>query len=201
MEKPKKQPTQERSGALFASIIESAARILPGMGYARSTTNKIAELAGVSIGSLYQYFPNKGAIFATLIERELAAHSAAVVEVLESSGDQPLSTIIDRVVTRTFPLFMSKKELVRELFLKAAPQLDKVKEILFARNLLIERLAALVAEKKKVPMDEAKKKVFVAVNAFMGIVQTCVMMESIPVVSDEIPHQISELLVGYLDRR
>ncbi|HVJ41632.1 MAG TPA: TetR family transcriptional regulator [Dongiaceae bacterium] len=58
----RKQPKQQRSSQLVADILEAAIRVLQREGAQRFTTARVAETAGVSIGSLYQYFPNKGAI-------------------------------------------------------------------------------------------------------------------------------------------
>jgi len=70
--KPRKYPAQSRSVDTVATILEAAARILERHGFAGYNTNAVAELAGVSIGSLYQYFPNKDALIAALVERETA---------------------------------------------------------------------------------------------------------------------------------
>ena len=67
--KPRKIPIQARSKATFDAILEAAAQVLERLGYAEATTNRIAERAGVSIGSVYEYFPGKDAIFAALKER------------------------------------------------------------------------------------------------------------------------------------
>ena len=64
---PRKTPRQSRSQATCAAILEAAARILETEGGHGLTTNHIAALAGVSIGSLYQYFPGKEAVLAELI--------------------------------------------------------------------------------------------------------------------------------------
>lgn len=66
----RKKPGQSRSAATYDAIVEAAARILERSGHARFTTNEVADLAGVSIGSLYQYFPNKDSITRALMERE-----------------------------------------------------------------------------------------------------------------------------------
>lgn len=67
---PRKRPHQQRSAATVDAILEAAARILERRGLDALTTNAVAALAGVSIGSLYQYFPGKAAILAELIRRE-----------------------------------------------------------------------------------------------------------------------------------
>jgi len=69
---PRKQPAQARAEATVSAILDSAARILETGGLPALTTNAVAERAGVSIGSLYQYFPNKDALTAALIHRETA---------------------------------------------------------------------------------------------------------------------------------
>lgn len=69
---PRKTPGQSRSTETVAAILEGAAHILEGPGLASYNTNDIAARAGVSIGSLYQYFPGKDAITLALIERESA---------------------------------------------------------------------------------------------------------------------------------
>jgi AcrR family transcriptional regulator len=70
--KPRKTPRQKRSADTVAVIVEAAARILERDGFEGFNTNAIAEKAGVSIGSLYQYFPSKNALLSALIERETA---------------------------------------------------------------------------------------------------------------------------------
>lgn len=70
--KPRKTPSQSRAAETVAAILEAAARVLERGGLPAYNTNAVAERAGVSIGSLYQYFPNKDALTAALIQRETA---------------------------------------------------------------------------------------------------------------------------------
>lgn len=78
--RPRKSPAQGRSAATVEAILEAAARILEERGLEGYTTNAVADRAGVSIGSLYQYFPGKEALTATLIRRETARLVAEVAE-------------------------------------------------------------------------------------------------------------------------
>src|SRR3546814_3035933 len=66
---PRKNPSQERSRATVNALVEATARILVKEGFDKASTNHIAELAGVSVGSLYQYFPGKEALVAAVVER------------------------------------------------------------------------------------------------------------------------------------
>jgi len=74
---PRKTASQGRSRATVDALLEATARILIREGYDQASTNRIAEMAGVSIGSLYQYFPSKEALVATVIDR----HSQEVSQV------------------------------------------------------------------------------------------------------------------------
>jgi AcrR family transcriptional regulator len=69
---PRKRPVQKRSQATVDDILSAAAQVFEAHGYAAGTTNRIAERAGVSIGTLYQYFPSKEAIAVALLERHIA---------------------------------------------------------------------------------------------------------------------------------
>ncbi len=71
---PRKRPTQARAKATFDAVLDAAAQILLQQGYSAASTNAIAARAGVSIGSLYEYFPGKEAIFAELRRRYSLAH-------------------------------------------------------------------------------------------------------------------------------
>lgn len=79
-ETPRKQPKQARSQAMVEAILAATARILVGRGYARTNTNLVAEEAGISVGSLYQYFPNKEALIVALHDR----HEAQIQNVIET---------------------------------------------------------------------------------------------------------------------
>src|SRR3954463_14779706 len=78
---PRKAPKQQRSKETVDVILAATARVLVKEGYDRASTNKIADAAGVSIGSLYQYFPTKEALVAAVIHR----HMNEMMEVIQAS--------------------------------------------------------------------------------------------------------------------
>jgi AcrR family transcriptional regulator len=76
---PRKKPKQERARQAVAAIEQACIKILEQEGPQRLTTTRIAEVAGVNVGSLYQYFPNKEAILAAVYAVKLAADAEALV--------------------------------------------------------------------------------------------------------------------------
>ncbi len=69
--RPRKRSSQARSAVTVDAILEAAVRVLLADGYARLTTRRVAEVAGVSVGSLYQYFPNRRSLVAEVIRRKV----------------------------------------------------------------------------------------------------------------------------------
>lgn len=88
---PRKLPQQDRSKVTVEAILTATAHILTENGYASLSTNRIAERAGVSIGSLYQYFPNKEAIITALREH----HVNEMASIIESAFRQSVNDSLD----------------------------------------------------------------------------------------------------------
>lgn len=116
--RPRKQPAQERSRATVGVILEAAARVFASHGYAAATTNRIAAKAGVSVGSLYEYFPNKDALLVALME----AHIAEGQAILARAGAEALvpgmslRQSVGRLVQAMIDLHGRDRQLHRVLF-------------------------------------------------------------------------------------
>lgn len=125
---PRKRPRQQRSRETVAAIEEAAAQLFDRYGYAATTTNKIAERAGVSIGTLYQYFPNKDALLWSLAEQHLDATAAEVAETLAHAADRelPLPRLLHDLVHRVAALHTERPTLHRLLFDQAPRTSDLV---------------------------------------------------------------------------
>ncbi|MFM7347081.1 MAG: TetR/AcrR family transcriptional regulator [Tagaea sp.] len=96
--KPRKIPRQMRSSATVGTILEAAARVLDRGGLAAFNTNAVAARAGVSVGSLYQYFPNKSAIVAALILREQRALADGLGAIRETMRGRRLEEAVDALI-------------------------------------------------------------------------------------------------------
>ncbi len=144
---PRKTPLQSRSLATVQVILQAAARVLAKESLAGFNTNRVAEVAGVSVGSLYQYFPNKDALVTALIEdtqTALALQVQAMVQASEGlSLDEKLRAMADLAVSQQF----------------ANPLLS----------------AALDHEEKRLPLQKRLKQTEVAlVEAVLALLRPCV---------------------------
>jgi AcrR family transcriptional regulator len=86
----RKSPRQARSTDTVETILAAAARVLERESLAGFNTNRVAEVAGVSVGSLYQYFPNKSALVAALIDRHESALAASIESCVSTHQDRSL---------------------------------------------------------------------------------------------------------------
>jgi AcrR family transcriptional regulator len=120
--RPRKRPRQRRSRETVDAILEAAARVFAERGHAGGTTNHIAVAAGVSVGSLYEYFPNKDAILVALVERQVDAMVGRVQEQLASGPDPSagLGPLLSSFVTAMLEAHEQDSDLYRIVFSEAA---------------------------------------------------------------------------------
>jgi AcrR family transcriptional regulator len=95
---PRKSASQERSRLTVDALLEATARVLMKEGYDRASTNKIAAVAGVSIGSLYQYFPSKEALVAAVIDRHMHEMLQVVRDALTKVATRPIEVAARELV-------------------------------------------------------------------------------------------------------
>ena len=81
---PRKSPRQARARDTVDTILRATAQVLAADGYAKASTNRVAQVAGVSVGSLYQYFPNKDALVLAVAED----HSRKMLELLVETAER-----------------------------------------------------------------------------------------------------------------
>jgi len=125
--RPRKQPTQKRARVLVEAIREASLRILRDEGPVALNTNRIADVAGVSIGSLYQYFPNKEAIVSEIFEELLRLEGAEYQErrdELRESLMRPLPGVLRWLVDRTADRHLRLLELHADFYREFAPEFD-----------------------------------------------------------------------------
>lgn len=115
--KPRKLPTQSRAKATYDAIITATAQVLAAEGLDGANTNRIAEVAGVSIGSLYQYFPNKDAMMQALIDRYAQRFVVHLSGFLSELGQEPARGAVRAYVRAMLELPREDPELHRAFVL------------------------------------------------------------------------------------
>lgn len=121
--KSRKQPAQARSQATVEAIFEATIQVLLRGGTRALTTNRVVERAGVSIGTLYQYFPGKEALLYALVDRHLDRAATAVEEACAAHRGCPLDHCADVFVNAYIDAKIGNPEASRALY-HASTELD-----------------------------------------------------------------------------
>jgi AcrR family transcriptional regulator len=127
----RKQPKQSRSAELVAAVLDAAVQVLTTEGAQRFTTARVAERAGVSVGSLYQYFPNKAAILFRLQSDEWRQTSGLLRGILEDRATPPTERL--RVLVHVFLRSECEEAKIRLALSDAAPLYREAPEAMEAR--------------------------------------------------------------------
>lgn len=112
---PRKRPRQARSRVLFDALVEATQRVLANEGVEAVTTARVAEVAGVSIGSLYQYFPSREALIAAVIDHKLEADVRELLPLIEALRHASLDEGIRGLVELTVRFYRDETPLYREM--------------------------------------------------------------------------------------
>jgi AcrR family transcriptional regulator len=143
----RKQPRQERSRALVGALLEATARILVQDGWDALTTNRVAREAGVSVGSLYQYFPGRDALVRALLESWADNAAAQLAGLQEALATQPMDTCVERVVAAALDLSRGDERLHRAVMLHV-PRVGALDVFERLNRRASEMLAEWIAERR-----------------------------------------------------
>jgi AcrR family transcriptional regulator len=196
----RRMPQQARSRDTLEMIFEATARIIEHEGQGALNTNRIAERAGISVGTLYQYFPKKEAILVAMARRELANDRAAVIGAISEAFDVPDAPIA-RLAVRTLIDLHRQREKVRGVIMQAhaalgfseehAQPLREVTELLSARS---DR----VAPGRAAPISPVT--LFVLTRAIIGVIRGAAQERSPLLGTAEFEDEVVRLIENYLEQ-
>jgi AcrR family transcriptional regulator len=197
---PRKSASQERSRLTVDALLEATARILIKEGFDKASTNRIAEVAGVSVGSLYQYFPCKEALVAALIDRHNSQIMQAVRGELAEAVHQPLAQGIRKLVAVAVKAHRIDPGLHRVL----AEQIPRVGRLKHAATFNLENYALfkayLESRRSEIRAMDLELASFVCVTSIEALTHTAVLHRKL--VSDSATQalidQATRLVLGYL---
>jgi len=199
--KPRKNALQERSRATVDALVEATARILVKEGFEKASTNRIAEIAGVSVGSLYQYFPSKEALVAAVIDRHNEEIMGIVRTALVEVADLPIDKAVQKLVTVAVEAHRINPKLHRVLA-EQIPRTGQLAEVeAFNREVHALVRAYLESRRKEMRKTDLDVATFICVSAIESVAHNTVLNhaemlseKTVKVLVDE----TTRMVVGYL---
>lgn len=194
---PRKNPRQARSRATVERIVSSGRQVLLRDGYDAFSTNRVAEAAGISPGSLYQYFPNKHAIVAAIVERyadEVADQvTASLTDRLGGMGPDMVRACADALVAA----LEQHADLLRVVFEELPARQNAARRAALERRVQ-DLVAALLAAQPQTPSSRRPTAIaWVLVLAVENLAVRWVLDPG-PLSRDELLDELVRLCLGYL---
>jgi AcrR family transcriptional regulator len=198
---PRKNASQERSRATVDALIEATARILVKEGFEKASTNHIAEIAGVSVGSLYQYFPSKEALVAAVIDRHNEEIMAIVRTALTEIADTPIDKAVRQLVTVAIDAHRINPKLHRVLA-EQIPRTGQLKDVeAFNREIHTLVRAYLESRRKEMRKLDLDVATFICVSAIESVAHNTVLNHA-ETLSEKMVRtlvdEMTRMVVGYL---
>jgi AcrR family transcriptional regulator len=196
--RPRKRPVQSRSQATVDAILDAAARILVRDGYGAFTTNRVAAIAGVSIGSLYQYFPKKEALLAELKDRHVRALELGFEATLARVGEAPLADLVAAVVAANAEAHLLDPELHRVLSTEV-PHLGASDAAgAFERRTVARVRALFETRRSELAVRDLDLAVYLVVRTVEATIHEAVVDRPDDLASGAVTREVTRLLLGYL---
>ena len=196
---PRKQPKQERSLATVEAILSATTHILTENGYDQLTTNRVAERAGVSIGSLYQYFPNKKALIFALAEHHANEMVQLAQHHLEELSDRTIPEVLRQIVKAALAAHAVNPKLHRVLH----EQISHSEVIQRLDEAKTERLLRLFLSQRS---DQLQPKnlelaVFMVERTIRGLIHGAMIDRPELLKTEEFEQELMRMLLAYLVKR
>jgi len=199
---PRKNASQERSRLTVDALLEATARILVREGFDKASTNRIAEVAGVSVGSLYQYFPSKEALVAALIDR----HNRQVMQAIQGELAEALKLSMEEAVRRLVSIAVKAHRIDPKLHRALTEQIPRVGRLenveFFNRQYYALFENYLKSRRGELSVTDLGLAAFVCVTSIEALTHTAVLHRKMVSAEevDALIEQGTRLVVGYLTR-
>jgi AcrR family transcriptional regulator len=201
--KPRKAASQQRSRATVDALVEATARILVKEGFDKASTNRIAQVAGVSVGSLYQYFPGKEALVVAVIER----HQQEIMQTVRGELAEVLARPVEQAIRKMVTVAVKAHRVDPKLHRVLAEQIPRVGKLEklegFNREYYTLFRAYLESHRDELRVDDLDLASFVCVTTIEALTHNAVLHHSRMLSDEKMGTLIDEavcLVTGYLKR-
>lgn len=194
----RKYPKQSRSEHLVDCILAGAVRILSRLGFNHLDTKTTARESGTSVGSLYQYFPNKESIFARVMELEAEKAKLKVLDILRTRQPKTLSHLCPIIVDAMVDLIWPRPRLFREI-LRYSQILGRQSYVHKIRFEVIEVLHDYCVKNGiKIDSADPKLSLFVLANSVQGTIEACVCYDGLEMSEQELKSELTRLALRFI---
>lgn len=197
---PRKSATQKRSQAMVETLLDATARVLTREGYDRASTNRIATAAGVSVGSLYQYFPNKEALVAALVARHNRQMLELLRDALKEVASLDLATAIRELVRAAVDAHLVDSALHR-IFAEQVPRMGQLAKIDALQQETFLMVRAYLEERRgEISAPDLDSATSICVTAVEALTHEFVINRpgALDGDRDRFIGEVTRLIVGYL---
>ena len=197
---PRKSPVQARSATSVKAILEATIQILLDIGKERLTTTRVASRAGVSVGTLYQYFPNKSALLQAALRAHLDLIAGAIDHVCREEKGQPVAQMATRLVN-TF-LDAKTKDLKTSLALySVSSDVDGSRIVKEMGKRMNKSIASLLATANDALANDAELIASIIQGAMAGVSRQLLESASPEKQYPLVRKELTLMMQAYLDAR
>jgi AcrR family transcriptional regulator len=197
---PRKSASQRRSKATVEALLDATARVLVRDGYDRASTNRIAAKAGVSVGSLYQYFPNKEALVAALVARHNREMLQLIREALDKVAALDLATAMRELVKATLDAHLVDPALHR-IFAEQVPRMGQLAKIEALQRETFQMIRAYLEEhRQEIAVRDLDSATSILVTTVEALTHEFVINkpDALDRDRDRFVDEVTRLVAGYL---
>ncbi|MBA1276048.1 TetR/AcrR family transcriptional regulator [Pseudomonas azotifigens] len=196
---PRKTPAQGRSKVTVDAIFEATIQVLLADGLQRLTTTRVAERAGVSVGTLYQYYPNKQSLLFAVLKRHLERISQSIEGAAQSSHNKQKAIMVRQVVNAFLSAKLADVDEARALY-AVASELDSLDLVVEAGNRCNAALASMLATAPDQRISDPEMTALYLFSAMTGPTRAMLEAGVDAEILETLAGQLKRLCLGYLDQ-